>query len=399
MAVKHSVEVFDKFSEKDLACLLNREDSLSISLFMPTRQKSRETRQNPVMLKNLLKKAEKKLDQHPDEEEKKAIEPSLEAVHHLLENHDFWQHQNQGLALFIASDRVDAYRLPVPFTEQVVLNRSFHLTPLVPLLVEDGMFYVLSLNLGNVRLFQGSRFALQEATLPDVPRSLDEFLRLHEFDKSLQFQTQTGEEDTGGDRRAVFHGHGEILDDKYEKKQILRFFQNLDNTITDKLSPVQVPLVLLGPEHLIGLYREANHYPYLSESSAKLNPEGLDEKQLHDRAWEAIEPIVRREIKAVENRYRQLKGRNDPKALDNLEEIIPAACYQRVDTLLIGRDQEAWGTFDRSSGEIHLNHESKESNEDLLHLAVVDTLRYGGTVYVYPAEEMPEEKPAVAILR
>lgn len=399
MTARQTVEISDRFSREDLDRLLKESGFPLASIFMPAEPRGRETRQNPVMLKNLLRECERKLQQHNDEERDK-LKPALEAVHFLVDDNDFWQHQSNGLALFLSPQRTEAFRLPTKLKEQVTINRSFCVTPLVPLLVEDGSFHVLSLNLGNVRLFQGSHYTMQEVPLPETPASLDEFLKLHEFDKSLQFQTKMREQETSGDRRAVFHGHGEVLDSRYEKKQILRFFQNLDNIISDKLSPLQSPLVLLGPEHLIGLYREASHYAFLSDRDAKVNPERLSEKQLHDRAWEQIEPTVKEKIETALNRYRQSKGRGEPKALDSIEQIVPSACYQRVETLFIANDQEVWGKFDEDSGEVKLGGESaREGEESLLHRAVVDTLRNGGTVYVCPSEQIPDKKPAAAILR
>ena len=81
----------------------------------------------------------------------------LEPASKLLKELYFWQHQSAGLAIFITSNRVRRYRLPLNFAELMVVTDHFHISPLLPLFTGDGQFYILALSQNEVRLLLGTR--------------------------------------------------------------------------------------------------------------------------------------------------------------------------------------------------------------------------------------------------
>ena len=64
----------------------------------------------------------------------------------------------------------------------MAVGERFHVKPLLPLFAGDGRYFVLALNLDNVRLLAGSHYSLAEMDLPDTPRSLEEALKYDEFE-------------------------------------------------------------------------------------------------------------------------------------------------------------------------------------------------------------------------
>lgn len=158
---------------EELKALSQQQDGLLVSIYMPTRPVGPETRENPIRLKNLVVAAETKLiERGTRAPEARAM---LKPAQQLVDDYDFWQHQNTDLALFISSDLLRTYRLPLKFEELVVVGYRFHLKPLVPFLSADGRFYLLALSQNEVRLFQGTRHTFDEVMLTEkVPRSLAE---------------------------------------------------------------------------------------------------------------------------------------------------------------------------------------------------------------------------------
>ena len=71
-------------------------------------------------------------------EARKLLEPAKK----LIEDYDFWQQQSDGLAMFLAPELFRHYRLPLSFEELVVVTDRFHLKPLMPLLSDDGQYFV-----------------------------------------------------------------------------------------------------------------------------------------------------------------------------------------------------------------------------------------------------------------
>src|SRR5688572_5803300 len=86
----------------DLQELIEQTGEWCISLYMPTHPIGSEQQQNPIRLKNLLTQVKKDLSEsglrRPD------IEGLLRPAEELLLDSDFWQHQSEGLAIFLSND-------------------------------------------------------------------------------------------------------------------------------------------------------------------------------------------------------------------------------------------------------------------------------------------------------
>ena len=81
--------------------------SPSISIFLPTHRAGQDTQQDPIRFKNLLREAELSLlDRGMGPRDVSAL---LQPVQSLLDEAYFWQHQRDGLSVFIAPDDFHLY--------------------------------------------------------------------------------------------------------------------------------------------------------------------------------------------------------------------------------------------------------------------------------------------------
>lgn len=392
----------DILSRDELRELLEHRFDACVSIYMPTERFGAETQQNPIRLKNLLSQAEEQLIDSgwrvPQAE--KLLKPAVE----LQQNRAEWQSMGDGLALFIGPDTYYSYRVPLRFEELVVVSDRFHIKPLLPLLSGDGRFYILALSLGNVRVLQGSQYSANEIVLEDAPDSLAEVLQYDEFEETLQFHTSTGQRvqrgGGGGDRAAVFHGQGTGTDEAKEKENIMRFLRALDTGVRELISGgEQMPLVLAGVDHLRGLYRDANHYPYLVDDGIDGNPENMPVSELHEKGWQIAQPIFQQEQEDAAARYQELAGTGSERVSNRVEDIVAAAYFERVETLFVDVGRQYWGTFDRETGDVEFHDEHKPGDLDLLDYASAHTLTNGGTVYAVGSDAMPTDAAAAAVFR
>jgi hypothetical protein len=307
----------------------------------------------------------------------------------LVKDSWYWQHQCEGLALFATPGDFHSYRLPLEFEELVVVGNRFHLKPLLPMLTCDGSFYVLALSQGSIRLLHGTRNTVGEVELKGVPRSLDEALRYDEFERSLQLHTATTPAAGGAARGTIFHGQGAGADEAKLKKYILRFFHQLDKAVCECLAGERAPLVLAGVEFIRALYREADHYQHLADEDIDGNPNRLSAEELHRRGWETVAPLFEKCRREAVDRYNRLVGSGDNRAASDIESIVPAAYYRRIETLFVPIGQRFWGFFNPQDNEVQVDSERKPGDEDLLNFALIHTLRNKGTVYAVPPKEMP----------
>ncbi|MBN1991745.1 MAG: hypothetical protein JW953_03510 [Anaerolineae bacterium] len=382
-------------TKEELKTLSQKQDGHFVSIYMPTRKAGPETRENSIRLKNLVTTAEKKLVENGLRAPK--ARALLKPAKNLLDDHDFWQRQNTGLALFISANLFRAYRLPLDFAELVVVGSRFHLKPLVPLLSGDGRFYLLALSQNEVKLFQGTRHTFDEVLLTaDVPRSLAEALWYEDPEKQQQFHTATATPgQPSGGRPAMFHGHGVGTGD--DTDMIRQYCQKLNRGLADLFGHEKVPLILAGVDYLFPIYQEANSYPYLIDEGVSGNPENMSREELHRQAWQIIRPYFEQAQKDAFSRYHQLTD-TDQISRD-IREIVPAAQYAQVDTLFAAAGQHCWGSFDPEENRIVINNEPDPQDEDLLDLAVVQTLLHGGTVYAMSPDRMPDGSLLAAIFR
>src|SRR3972149_1233976 len=110
----------DILTKAELEQLMRREQQWCVSIYMPTHRTGAEPQQDPIRLKNLLGEAEKHLSDKGVG--RRDIQKLLEPASKLLQESYFWQHQSDGLAIFLSSIRIRRYRLPLNFAELMVVT-------------------------------------------------------------------------------------------------------------------------------------------------------------------------------------------------------------------------------------------------------------------------------------
>jgi len=384
-------------SVDELKALAENPKSPCVSMYMPMQKAGPEIRQNPIRFKNLLREAEERLDamgiSHTE-----AVE-FLKPVHE-LDTPEFWEHQDYGLVIFISPEVFRYYRLPYEFQELVVVNGQFHLKPLLHLINNDGRFYLLALSQKDVRFFEGTRYSVREVEVENMPKSMDEALNYDETAQEGQFRIATSRGGTSNSmvQPGAFHGQGSPDRDKHQE-DILQFCHIIDDALHEKLRNQKVPLVLAGVEYMPPIYQEANTYPHLVEESITGSPETMTPEELHDKAWQFVEPLFHQAEQQAMERYQELAGANTGKASNDIKEIIPAAYFQRIDSLFVPVNQQMWGDFDPDAMTVDLHPEPEPDDEDMLDFAAVHTLLNGGVVYAVEPEKMPDKTLAAAIFR
>lgn len=380
-------------SQNEIQSLVQKNGGLCVSIFLPT-VRAGDTQQNKIRLKNLLRTAEKRLEEHEIRGSEAA--ELLKPARNLLDDQTWWEHQDEGLALFLARDTFKAFRLPVSFHELVAVETRFHLKPLFPLLNGDGHFYILCLTKREIRLLSCQRFSAQEVDLGDMPNRFEEVMG--KLDRSAtMFQTGSSKAVT---RSPIFPGHGLTEDDF--KAETKKFFQLVDNNLEHLAVDVdrEAPFVLAGVEYLLPLFKESTRLPHVMEEGLTGNPEGLPAEELRARAWEIVEPWFLAEQKKASERFGDLQGTG--RAAWDIREILPAAQDGRVDSIFTARGVRIWGTWDPQSREIQLQEEQEaqgNGSEDLLDRAAIETFLRGGKVFAVDQQEVPQGYAAAAIFR
>lgn len=376
----------DIFTKEDLKRLLEKRPGACLSVYLPTHRGGAKA--DPIAWKNLLATADDRLATLGMSHSARG--DFLSPAQRLLDDGDFWRHQSDGLAFFLAEGLQRCFRLPCSFALLAVVGERFHIQPLVPLLSGDGRFFLLAFSQNAVRLFQGTRASICEVDPKGVPANLAEALQFHDRDEPLMFH---GRRTSSGGWGMIFHGQGVGIDD--HKDDLLRYFQAIDKGLHELLKTEQAPLVLATVDYLLPIYRQANKYAHLLPEGIIGNPDRASSQELHERAWALLGPHFQERQQRALAQYRQLDGTG--RTSSELAQLLVAAHAGQVETLLVARGQQRWGRFDPASQEVAEHPCMQAGDEDLLNLAAVFTLAHDRAVYVLEAEQMPEGKPLAGV--
>jgi len=370
-------------NKQDINRLSKEEAPLCISIFIPTHRAGEAGRNDRdiIMLKNQWKDVQDKLEQRglSPIEIKKIGQP----VNELLEDNEFWNHQSDGLALFLTQNGLEKYTLPISFEAFNYVSHEFYLKPLMPMFVGDGRFFILALELNEVRFFEGTRHTISPVIIEDLtPERLEEVVGYDYEQKSLQFRTQQGNQGKG-----AFHGHGEGKEDR--KNEILRFFREVNKGLMTMLHDENAPMVVACGDYLFPIYKEANTYKHLLDDPISHNMNDLNPVVLHELAWEKVRPLFDKERREKIAQFNQFHGTGRTAAGTN--EILQAALAGKVDTLFLQNRTDIWGEHFPAENRVKIDESHDKSNISLMNQAAVQVFSQDGKVYLLEKEEMPDD--------
>lgn len=342
-----------------------------------------------ISFKNALQKAEHMLAER--NVQTTAIKTMLEPGYDLLRNDDFWLEQSLGLAVFISENYFKYIKMPQAAIEYIVIEDTFYVTPLIPLMLSRECFYLLVISKKQCKLFKGNAFGIEFINVEGLPNSLEE--ELGDTDVETTFRAG-GRGGTGG---ANFHGAGGGNNND-DKTYIGNYLEAVDDIIWKQvLHNETAPLLLAGVEYLIPIYKSVSDYNHIWEDALTGSHERDELPALYKKAREKMEPYFQQRInKALETYGNQSATQLTSSVIDD---IIPATYYGRVSYLFVQKGQHTWGTFDEMENKISYSNENDEFAQDLIDNAVVKTLLNGGEVFLLEAEKMPGNSKLAAIFR
>lgn len=380
----------------ELRQLAETRDDYCVSILMPTHRSGRETQQDPLRLKGLLNRVEKRLAQTRlrTPEVRRLLEPSWR----LHSDGEFWAHQADGLALYLHAGELQTFRVPCRIEELAVVGSLFHITPLFPLVNEDLAFYILALSPKRVRMLRATRDTVKRVEVSDLPEDMTALTQYVDAERQLQFHTGAVPTALGGQARAAaFHGHGVGTDGAQAKKELLDFCHMLDRALQPTLAKTRAPVVLAGDVAFLSLFRKTASCRNLLDDVVSTSPDDLSDQQLREAAW----PLVRRTTAAIQLRKLSEFGNAATKGqgATELAQILLAAVDGRVGTLLVATGSHVWGRFHADDRSTEVHEERREADEDLINTAAVTAYVNGAKVYAFPADQMPDGSPIAAVYR
>lgn len=364
----------------DLAELLSATPQIAVSILMPTHVRGSEVLQDPIRLKNLVRQARAELlaagvtSANADN----LLAPATA----LLDDSSFWQHQEQGLALFLDGGEPHIFTVALPLAEHVVVGTTFHVRPLLPLLAADGAFGVLTISTDKVRLFKASRFALVEEEAVDLPTGVSEELGELDYESPVQ-ASPVARPHTGTIDISNAQVYGDSPED-WRKDRLVDFVRKVAAAVDERSAAHPVPLVLVAGAEIGGHFQKFSRLGPLLAGVIETNPDSMRNGQLHDAAYAVMRPQLDADRTKALDKFQALQGSGDPRAATGVEAVLSAAQLGRVDTLLL--TDEAVGTGQGTEDELITSQMDGSTDGDLVDAAVRQTLQHGGRIHLLSSD-------------
>ena len=170
------------------------------------------------------------------------------------------------------------FQLPGPVTERAVAGARFHITAVLPYLLEAPEIYFLGIGKKGLRLMHCQDGRCQEAPLPEwIPVSTEEATAFDQPDHSLRNRSSAGAS-TGNMKGVMFSTSSD-----WEKsdERLFQFFRAVSRGLRTALKGA--PLIVAGGENEVAAWRKGSEYPN------ELEPLASDLRLL---STEAIERLV-----------------------------------------------------------------------------------------------------------
>ena len=383
------------FSRTDLIALIEATPKAAVSLYLPTQTHGRETRQNPIMLKNLLAQTANTLaEQNMSERE---IEALLAPAARLVEDYDFWQHQDLGLAIFVSDAGIQMHKLPIPVPELAITGPGFHIAPLLPLQEQDAVFVILTMTAEAAQVWQATRFSLTAMDVADLPRSIESLDEEPDYEGSLQSHG-FGRPNTGGQNMPKTQVFGDSPEE-WRKGRLVEFARRSASAVAAHLARNPMPVVVVADASIGGHVRNDVALAPLVAGFVEVNPETQSEADLLAAASAVMQPLHDKAVNAALGHLNTLLGRGDEAACTDPALIIEAARDGRVDQLFLAQDAVLMGTFDPETAAVLVADAANTCALDLLNKAAQMALGKAGVVWTVEQDRLPEGIAMAAILR
>ncbi len=367
----------DEAAFDDLAA---RDGQNLISVFIPTHKRGREVSQDQIRFKNALSWVDDRLEELGWKPRQRS--ERLANAMALLDDREFWEHQEAGLGVFIDEDgEFEALALTRPVDDFSAVTPVFMLRPLVAN-IHALSVPVLALTRDEVGLFVASRFSAEPLS-DDLP-SYDEV----NWFVDREVQRQQHPDRAGSDRSR--HGHEDAARDD---EDLARFLREVD-TALQGFDP-ETPLVVLGDDGLTARFAQVSGRETTSPPNSGITAPFTSQTVLN-LVTEVIAEMERGRLES------QAEVAHDHLAIgmgtSSLDEALPAVVSGRVGKVLVDVTADpVWGRFDQTTFDVAIHESMIPGDVDLLDRLVVWGRQNGAEVV--PTDSQLDDKSFVAIYR
>jgi len=379
-------------TNKELRELAEHQGAHCISMLFPTHKSGQEVlnEKDKKVFKNLLKELGNALETRGLKNGE--IKAELAPFEALLEDHLFWHYLDHGLAIYKSGDIFEVLQLPEAPAKMLTISDRFYIVPLAPLVQHNKVFYILELNLEQIKFFKADKYHIEQIELAGItPQALEEVVGYDYREKSPQFHTLSM------GRGTLLKGHDSTPE--MDKKEIWQFFEAVDDALYKGfLHDKKEPLVIACVEYFYPIYKDVSSYKNIYPEFIKGSKKNAKDSELHRDALQLLKDYFDVEVPERLEKFMMLAGTG--KTAQSVENILPAAERGRVEHLILQYPESIFGKYDEEKREIIRQGKYEKGSKELLNELAALTVLTDGSVDVLPDEKFPiEDTYAIAVFR
>ncbi|HZY90260.1 MAG TPA: hypothetical protein VFE78_35890 [Gemmataceae bacterium] len=357
-------------SRSELKSLQAHRDYPSVSVLAPTHRTAPSNKQDPIKVKNLVRKA---IDRLHGEFPKREVAAVVKNLQQLVRDVD-WEHTLDGLALFASKEKSAAVSLPFRVKPWAMVDETFATRDLVYAFNRAAPYRVLVLS-HTPRLYDAWTDVLDEHTARPFPM-------IHR----------------GRGGAAKLPGGPGVNRSAVRDDAMRAFFRSVDDAVAALQKADPLPLVVVGVERNLAFFREVTRQSgsvvgMLAGNHDRTSPSALG--KLVRPVFESgatvrrTEALVQLDSAVGVNRH-----------ASGIAQVWRAAAGAKCKTLLVEKDFKYPADLS-PEGDRLLPYTGRGAGslDDAVDEAIERVLGAGGEVFFYPAGDLDVHQRVAAVLR
>jgi hypothetical protein len=342
----------------------------SVSILAPTHRTAPSNKQDPIRVKNLVRKA---IDRLHGEFKKREVAPVVKNLQQVVRGVD-WEHTLDGLALFAGRERSAAVGLPFRVKPRAVIDETFATRDLVYAFNRAPPYRALVLS-HKPALYDGWTTVLEEHRAGPFPMA-----------------------HRGPGGAAKLPGGQGINPSAVRDEAHRQFFRSVDEALGALQKANPLPVVVVGVERNLAFYREVTRQPEAIIGMLAGNHDQTSPAALGKLVWPVFESgsTLRRTEALVQldeavSAHRYASG---------IDQVWRAAVGARCRILLVEKEFKYPADLS-AEGDRLLPYTGRgaASLDDAVDAVIERVIDAGGEVFFYPSGDLDVHQRIAAVLR